>query len=36
MSISSNANINKDYKWYKDNQLLIPNDRVEIQKDTIK
>jgi hypothetical protein len=27
-------NINKDYKWYKDNQLLIPNDRIEIKKDS--
>jgi hypothetical protein len=28
-------NLNKDYKWYKDNQLLIPNNRIEIQKDSI-
>jgi hypothetical protein len=28
------SNINKDYKWYRDNQLLIPNDRIEIKKDS--
>ncbi|CAF1337506.1 unnamed protein product, partial [Adineta steineri] len=28
-------NINKDYKWYKDNQLIIPNDHTEIQKDSL-
>jgi hypothetical protein len=26
------TNINKDYKWYKYNQLLIPNGRIEIKK----
>lgn len=29
------TNINKDYKWYKDNQLLKPNDRIEIKKDSL-
>ncbi|CAF4215578.1 unnamed protein product, partial [Rotaria magnacalcarata] len=29
------SNINKDYKWYKDNQLLRPNDRLEIKKDAL-
>jgi hypothetical protein len=29
------SNINNDYKWYKDNQLLIPNNRIEIKKDLL-
>lgn len=28
-------NLNQDYRWYKDNQLLLPNNRVEIRKDAI-
>ena len=29
------TNLNKDYKWYKDNQLLISNNRIELKKDSI-
>ena len=28
-------NLNGDYRWYKDNQLLLPSDRIEITKDSI-
>ncbi|CAF0816611.1 unnamed protein product, partial [Rotaria sordida] len=28
------SNINTDYKWYKDNQPIIPNDRIVMKKDT--
>lgn len=28
-------NLNRDYRWYKDNQLLMPNDRIELNKDSI-
>lgn len=27
-------NINQDYRWFKDNQLLLPNNRIEIKKDS--
>lgn len=26
-------NINSDYRWFKDNKLLLPNNRIEIRKD---
>ena len=29
------SNINHDYKWYKDNHLLVPNDRIETKKDAL-
>lgn len=28
-------NLNKDYRWYKDNQLLMPNNRIELNKDSM-
>ena len=28
-------NLNQDYKWYKDNQPLQPNNRIEIKKDSV-
>lgn len=28
-------NVNKDFKWYKDNQPLTPNNRIEIKKDAV-
>lgn len=29
------SNLNNDYRWFKDNQLLLSNDRIEIIKDSI-
>jgi hypothetical protein len=29
------ANINNEYRWYKNNQLLKPNERIELHKDAI-